>query len=102
MKKLSFKDYYDSKIKLLTESVTPIVFKTKHDVYKYCKVPFIVNDEKKYISFKPKDLLIVEWQRIGNNIIPIKFQLNETDLLFSWNDKKMKTWVETSTTQLFD
>ena len=70
MTKLSFKDYYESKKSLLGQSDATVVFRTKHDVAKYCKVPFSLNESKVYLSFKPRDSLIVEWQRTGNNIIP--------------------------------
>lgn len=99
---MSFKEYYDSKQRLILETTRSVVFKTKHDVYKYCKVPFTIDGEKKYISFKPKDMLIVEWERVGNEIKPLKFEMNDIELLLLWNEKKMKSWVETSTTQLFD
>jgi len=102
MKKLSFKEYYESKQKLLSESDTVVVFKTKHDVYKYCKVPFTVDGERKYVSFKPKDTIMVEWQRTGNEIIPLVVEIGTASHNLAWNSKKMKSWVETSTTQLFE
>lgn len=101
MKKLSFKEYYESKQKLLTETVS-VTFKTKHDIYKYCKVPFTVEGERIYVSFKPKDVVVVEWERSDDIICPLIFELNSTLYTVAWNPKKMKTWVETSTIQLFD
>jgi hypothetical protein len=101
MKKLSFKEYYESKQELLTETPS-VIFKTKHDIYKYCKVPFTVDGERTYVSFKPKDVVVVEWERIGDIISPLLFEMNSVNYTVAWNPKKMKTWVETSTIQLFD
>lgn len=102
MKNLSFKQYYESKQRLLLEATSVVKFKTVHDVYKYCKVPFSLEENKTYISFKPKDVIIVEWQRSGDNIIPLNIEINKQIYVPSWNDKKMKTWVETSTIQKFN
>lgn len=102
MTKLSFKDYYESKKSLLGQSDATVIFRTKHDVYKYCKVPFSLNENKVYVSFKPKDVLIVEWQRTGNNIKPLRFEINGQEYYPSWNEAKMKSWVEQTTTQLFE
>lgn len=102
MKRLTFKEYYESKQYLLVETSSTVNFKTKHDVYKYCKVPFTKDDNKIYFSFKPKDIIVVEWQRTGQEISPLGFQINNENYVPSWNSKKTKTWVETSTTQIFD
>lgn len=102
MKNLSFKQYYDSKQRLLLEATSSVKFVTTHDVYKYCKVPFSLEENKTYVSFKPKDIIVVEWQRSGEDIIPLSIEINEQKYTPSWNNKKMKTWVESSTTQKFD
>lgn len=102
MTKLSFKDYYQSKVSLLEQDNSVIHFKTRHDVYKYCKVPMIVNGNKVYVAFKPKDKIVVEWDRIGENIIPKKFIINENEHIPTWNPQKMKSWVEQTTIQNLD
>ncbi len=99
MKNLSFKEYYESKQRLLQEATSSVVFKTTHDVYKYCKVPLLLEDNKTHISFKPKDIIIVEWQRSSDMIIPLTIEINKQKYTPSWNSKKMKNWVESATTQ---
>lgn len=101
MKKLSFKQYYDSKQHLLTELSKPITFKTTHSLYKYCKVPLQLDEERKYVAFKPNDLIVVEWQRQGDEITPLSIEINQQTHQITWNPKKMKSWVETSSTQAF-
>lgn len=102
MKRLTFKEYYESKQKLIKESDEVIRFFTTHDVYKYCKVPFLLEETKTYLSFKPKDNILVEWERNNGIISPIGFKINDKQYAPTWNSKKMKSWVETSTTQIFD
>lgn len=102
MKKLSFKEYYDSKITLITETSKPVIFVTSHNLNKYCKIPFTLNESKTYIAFKPKDNIIIEWSRSGDIITATKITINTTTYAPSWNGQKFKKWVETSSTQLFN
>ena len=102
MTKLSFKEYYQSKVSLLEEDTKIIKFKTRHDVYKYCKVPLMLNETKVYVAFKPKDRIVVEWDRIGNNITPVRIIFNENEHTPTWGAQKMKSWVEQTTIQNLD
>ncbi len=99
--KLTFKEYYDSKSILLKETQTSVKFKTSHDVYKYCRVPFSLNESKTYVAFKPKDKIEVLWERVDGVIYRKEFTISETTYIPLWNSTKMKTWVEQSTTQIF-
>lgn len=98
--KLSFKQYYEAKQKLLEQSSSSVSFKTTHVLHKYCKVPLLLEEIKHYISFKPKDRITIHWNRNASEITPICIELNEKTLTPSWNGRKMKTWVETSTFQI--
>jgi hypothetical protein len=98
MAQQTFKEYYDAS-KLLKRDDIVVEFATEHTVYKYCKVPFILNEEKTYISFKPKDVINIKWERIGDNIRPLYININEEHHDLVWQPAKMKTWVEQSTTQ---
>lgn len=102
MNKLSFKDYYESKQELKQQNESTVRFKTTHDICKYCKVPFILSESKVYVPLKPRDAITVEWKRTGNDIVPLTFNINGIEYLPSWNPSKMKTWVQQTTTQLFE
>lgn len=100
--KLSFKEYYESKTVLLRESSSVVEFNTIHDVYKYCRVPFSLNESKTYVAFKPKDKLHVLWERRNGIISRKQFTIAGNTYLPLWNRSKMKVWVEQSTIQIFD
>jgi hypothetical protein len=100
--KLSFKQYYESKINLKKVTEETVTFRTSHDVYKYCKVPFLLENNKTYIAFKPKDVIVVEWHRTGDQITPVQFTINDVDYIPSWNTTKTRDWVQTSTLQIFN
>ena len=100
--KLSFKEYYDSKQLLLRENTATVEFQTTHDVYKYCRVPFSLNETKTYVSFKPKDKINILWERSGGVIVRKQFTISEVTYIPLWNSAKMKTWVEQTTIQLFE
>src|SRR5882757_7286888 len=64
MKKLSFKEYYESKQQLL-EAITniPSTINT-YVIKKYCKVPVIIENQKEFITFKPKDIIKIIWEYV--------------------------------------
>lgn len=103
VKKLSFKEYYDSK-KLLKDAGKsyPKYIKT-HIVNKYCKIPankFDNLNEKININFKPGDRITVFWESPDYiNSIPIHFFIdgNESKFYFSWQSQKVNKWINAST-----
>ena len=100
MKKLSFSEYHNSKKILLSESLVPIEFTTVHTLQKYCKVPFLVEDEKVQLGFKPRDIIKITWQRLGESLTPLSIRKNDVEYKPTWNSKKMKSWVETNAIQV--
>lgn len=102
MNKLSFKEYYESKLELKQQNESTVIFKTTHDIGKYCKVPFMISESKVYVSLKPRDSMVVEWKRTSNDIVPLSFNINGVEYLPSWNSSKMKTWVQQTATQIFE
>jgi len=97
-RKLSFKDYIDSKKKLL-EAIkeTPIASLT-YSVKKYCKIRVGESRDKRYeVALKPTHTLIVEWQYddIDNpepvSIIFDDVSTDEHDVY--WNGKKLQEWL---------
>lgn len=102
MNRLTFKEYFESKQRLLENVATTVKFSTSHNVYKYCKVPFMLSEGKTYVSFRPNDTIIIEWERTGEVIKPLQFFISETLYIPVWNAEKMKSWVEQSTIQVLE
>lgn len=103
MRKLSFKEYYESKMTLMEQNaaITPIRFKTTHTVYKYCKIPLQLNEDKIYVSFKPNDQIVIEWERNKDELTPLNLEMRESICSRYWSGQKMKTWISQSTYQVF-
>lgn len=99
-KKLSFSEYLSTKATLLKESNSTLVFTTYHCLTKYCKVPFTLNEAKLQLSFKPRDAIIVKWNRINEELIPIEVTKVNNTYIPKWNNKKMKSWIETNSIQV--
>lgn len=99
--KLSFKQYYEAKKVLLHEN-SETIFCTSHEVYKYCKVPLLEDRQKNYMSFKPRDILLIEWIRSDGLIYPTALTFNNKKFQLYWAPNKMKSWVRQSTTQIIE
>lgn len=102
MHKLSFKEYCESKEILLESSTTKVMFNTTHIVNKYCKIPLYLIDAKVYVSFKPRELILIEWQRVGSTIELSSICVHDQTYNSVWVAEKIKSWVQQTTTQLFD
>lgn len=101
MQKITFKQYLESKKLLLEHSQQGVIFSTKHNLYKYCKIPlFNINKEKNYISFKPNDIIIIEWTANQNDIVVNNICIQQTIYTPFWNNFKIKSWVHQSTLQI--
>jgi len=62
MEKLTFKQYLDSKDKLLEAIEESPIYTATYTVSKYCKLPVgETKDLKEHIHLKPKQRIIVEW-----------------------------------------
>lgn len=103
-KKLSFKEYWDSKEALLQALKTLPKIVTEYSVKKYCKLPVIVEsvkDKKDYISLKPKDTLKILWEFSVDNTVHVKsIIIDETSYKPCWNDDKFNRWVELTTVEI--
>lgn len=97
--KLTFKEYYESKEKLLQASKNCPKIITEYIVKKYCRIPILDGkNNKDYISLKPKDVLNILWEfnDIKNPCVKnIKFE-NKNYLPY-WNNAKIQMWIETTT-----
>jgi hypothetical protein len=102
MKKITFKEYYQSKEALLLAAEdAPLVVKL-YEVNKYCKLPVYgheLNGEKEYVSFKPKDSIEVLWE-YSNPEVPILKSLKiintSENVCPSWSNCKFLKWIESS------
>lgn len=63
MKKLTFKEYVESKEQLLQAIANVPTAVVEYEVKKYCSLPVgETEDEKSLIGLKPKNKVIVEWK----------------------------------------
>lgn len=94
---ITFKEYLDSKERLREAIKETPVQLVEYTVRKYCKFPVGENKEtKEYRSFKPKQILIVEWHYTDiNNPTPKSIKLKDSEGEFStyWNGKKLEKWL---------
>lgn len=101
MKKLTFKQYLESKeqLKKVLEQV-PVTI-NEYVVCNYCSIPVGEKDEHKSISLKPKHRLIIEWRYDNiDNPTPVNIQfkgVNNIDDLEKfptyWEGKKLSKWL---------
>jgi len=100
---LSFRDYLQTKNRLKLAGEGAPRAKKMYEATKYCKVPLLEdrdNEDKQYINLKPRDRLEILWEyAIKDDPTPIQVILTFDDdqvMYFSWNDAKVKKWVESS------
>ena len=107
MKKITFKEYVDSKKKLL-EAVkeTPIASLT-YVVKRYCKIRIGESkEERQEVALKPRQRIIVEWRYDDINepepvsIIFDDIGPEENDLY--WNGHKLSSWLSKNTIEEID
>ena len=108
MKKLSFKEYLDSKEQLLHAIKESPIQTVAYDVSSYCKLIVGEKDDKQHISLKPKQTIVVEWEYDDINATPtpisIRFEkVKEVDELEEyttyWSGDKLKNWLNKNTSE---
>lgn len=63
MKKISFKEYMESKRKLLEAIKETPIASLKYSVTKYCKMRVGETTDKRYeVALKPRQTILVEWK----------------------------------------
>ena len=60
-KKLTFKEYLESKVKLREAVQNTPQRVARYNVRKYCKLVLGEKTEKQYVNLKPKQHVLVEW-----------------------------------------
>lgn len=101
--KLTFKQYLDSKAKLLEAIQNTPQQVSKYQVYKYCKlVVGESKDEKEYIPLKPKQTVLVEWMYDDvddPSVVNVRFENvegidDENPYQIFWPGDRLKKWLD--------
>ena len=111
MTRLSFKEYYESKKRLLMASESIPRIRNEYYLTKYCKFPIFESmdsDSKQYVSFKPKDRIEVLWEKMDENdaypaarrMLIISESGDEMEVYPCWNNKKMHNWIDNNTNEI--
>ena len=102
MEKLTFKQYLDSKSKLLEAIEESPIYTATYTVSKYCKLPVGESkDLKEHIQLKPKQQIIVEWDYGNpdapealsvrfNNVVDIDDEKEYNPL---WISERLEKWL---------
>jgi hypothetical protein len=104
--KLDFKQYYESKMKLLEAVNTSPKIKLKYKLTKYCKLPVYETADsanKIYLTLKPDDVVEILWEYDTPDHPTVKCMhlLDNSDILFpSWNSTKIFNWSLNNTIEL--
>lgn len=106
MKRLSFKEYYESKKQLLSACEKVPRIRNEYRLTKYCKFPVFESldkDNRTYVSFKPNDTIEVLWEKVDefdDYPTPKQIILKSKDgqeVFPCWGDKKIHKWINNST-----
>ena len=109
--KLTFKEYLESKKRLLEAISKSPVQRSIYDVNKYCKLSVLEeesDDTKIMLLLKPKQRVVVEWKYDDvNNPTPVHIRVEDdkNDSLFeneyftNWKGSKLKEWLFKNTSE---
>ena len=104
--KLTFKDYYRSKLKLIEAvDLSPRV-KIQYELNKYCKLPVYEQvdlSDRKYLSLKLDEQVEILWEYDTLDAPTVRYiRIVETGQTFipAWNSGKMFNWVINNTNEL--
>lgn len=109
MKQLSFKEYLDSKQKLLAALQETPVQTITYDVTKYCKLVVGEKDNKEYVNLKPSQKIIVEWRydSVFEPPIPVSLRFEDVKNIDSenqfstfWHGVRLKNWLSKNATEI--
>lgn len=107
--KLSFKEYLDSKDKLLQAIQETPVQTIRYDIKKYCRLPIGEKEDKQYVPLKPKQIIIIEWRydSVFNDPTPVgvRFEMLKEfteDEQFNtyWSGTRLKKWLSKHAVEL--
>lgn len=104
--KLEFKQYYESKMRLLEAVDSSPKIKLQYKLVKYCKLPLheaVDNTNKKYIPLKPDDIVEILWEYDVPDMPTVRYVriIDTAETLFPvWNSIKMFSWVLNNTKEI--
>lgn len=104
--KLEFKQYYESKRKLMEAVDSSPRVKLKYRLTKYCKIPFyetVDSTVKQYFSLKPDDEVEILWEYDTPESPTVRYIriVESSETLFpSWNSSKMFNWAVNNATEI--
>lgn len=110
IKELSFSEYYLSKQKLLEKAEDIPRIYSLYELQAYRKLPVKESydeDEKTYLSFKPKDQIKILWEYediyypTARNFVVLSEDGTET-YYPCWGSKKLLKWVLANTKEIED
>ncbi len=101
MKKITFKEYLDSKDKLLSALKESPVRIATYTIKKYCKIPVGESkNEKQYVALKPKNNVIVEWKYDDVDApLPLSIQFDNVKNVSDekhntfWTSERLQKWL---------
>jgi hypothetical protein len=108
MQQLSFKEYLESKQKLLSALKETPVQTITYEVNKYCKLVVGEKDAKEYIALKPSQKIIVEWRydSVYDPPIPVSLCFENVKTVDSenhfntfWTGIRLKNWLSKNTSE---
>lgn len=100
MKKLTFKEYLESKNQLKEAVKNQPIQQATYVVRKYCKLPVLINEEKQLTSLKPKHEITVKWVYEDINkpiIVSVLFNNDSTECKTTWSDDRIYNWLSKNT-----
>ena len=101
--KITFKEYLDSKEKLLKAVTESPIRVATYTVKKYCKIPLGESkEEKEYVALKPKHCIVVEWkysnperpEPLSVRFKNIKNILEDDEFSTYWSSEKLQQWLK--------
>lgn len=100
LKKLTFKEYLDSKSQLKEAAKKQPMHQATYVVRKYCKLPVLINEQKQSVSLKPKHEISVKWLYEDINkpiIVSVSFNNDGAEHKTAWSDERIYVWLSKNT-----
>jgi hypothetical protein len=103
---MDFKQYYNSKIRLLEAVDSSPKVKMKYRLSKYCKIPLYETVDctnKNYISLKPDDVIEILWEYDSPDkptVRYIKIVEKDKTLFPVWGSNKIFSWALSNTEEI--